>query len=77
MQTQTTVSKICEKIETLIHELQAWSSDVSERNLVYHCKSMLKTQNIPASLTFHITVKVRLCGFLFYGQNLKNIKYSN
>jgi len=56
MQTQTTVSKICEKIKTLIHELQASSSHVSDRNSIYRCKSMLKTENIPASLTFHITV---------------------
>lgn len=77
MQTQTTVSQICEKIKSLIHELQAWSSHVSDRNLVSHCKSMLKTQNIPPCLTFHITVQVRLRGFLFCRQKLKEIKYSN
>ena len=66
MQTQTTVSTVCEKIKTLIHELQVWSSHVSDRNSVYHCESMLKTQNIPASLTFHITVPVRLGFVVFY-----------
>jgi len=63
MQTQTTVLETCEKIKTLIHELQAWSSHVSDRNSVYHCKSILKTQNIPASLAFHITSEIRLCSF--------------